>query len=30
MNLVSEEEIEQITLDILSNDLGYETLFGQT
>jgi type I restriction enzyme R subunit len=28
MNLIAEDEIEQIALDILSNDLGYETLFG--
>lgn len=28
MNLVTEDEIEQIALDILSNDLGYETVFG--
>src|SRR5438128_2336461 len=28
MNLVSEDEIEQIALDFLNNDLGYETLFG--
>lgn len=28
MNLVTEDEIEQIALDILSNDLGYQTLFG--
>ena len=28
MNFITEDEIEQITLDILSNDLGYETLFG--
>jgi type I restriction enzyme, R subunit len=27
-NLITEDEIEQIALDILSNDLGYETLFG--
>jgi hypothetical protein len=26
-NLITEDEIEQITLDILNNDLGYETLF---
>jgi hypothetical protein len=30
MNIITEDEIEQITLDILNNDLGYETLFGQT
>src|SRR5215203_4910844 len=28
MNIITEDQIEQITLDILSNDLGYETLFG--
>src|SRR5687768_11732662 len=28
MNFITEDEIEQIALDILSNDLGYETLFG--
>jgi type I restriction enzyme, R subunit len=27
-NFLSEDEIEQITVDILSNDLGYKTLFG--
>src|SRR3569833_1868698 len=27
-NLITEEEIEQITLDILSSDLSNETLFG--
>src|SRR4051812_38208099 len=27
-NLITEGEIEQIALEILSNDLGYETLFG--
>ena len=28
MNLVTEDEIEQIALDILTNDLGYEKLYG--
>jgi type I restriction enzyme, R subunit len=28
MNLVTEDEIEQIALDILNNDLGFEILFG--
>src|SRR5689334_24120332 len=28
MNLLTENEIEQIALDVLANDLGYETLFG--
>ena len=28
MNIISEEEIEQMALDILSYDLGYETRFG--
>ena len=28
MNLVTEEEIEQLTLEILRDDLDYETLFG--
>lgn len=28
MNFVTEHHIEQITLDILRNDLGYDTLFG--
>jgi type I restriction enzyme, R subunit len=28
MNIITEDEIEQIALDILNNDLGYETLFG--
>lgn len=27
-NLITEDEIEQIALDILSNDLGYESLYG--
>jgi len=27
-NLISEDEIEQLTLEILRDDLGYETLFG--
>jgi hypothetical protein len=30
MNIITEDEIEQITLDILKNDLGYETLLVQT
>ncbi|WP_121355721.1 type I restriction endonuclease subunit R [Flavisolibacter nicotianae] len=28
MNLLTEDEIEQLTLEILRDDLGYETLFG--
>ncbi len=27
-NLITEDEIEKIALDVLSNHLGYETLFG--
>jgi type I restriction enzyme R subunit len=27
-NLITEDEIEQIALDVLANDLGYEVLFG--
>jgi hypothetical protein len=30
MNIITEDEIEQITLNILNNDLVYETLLVQT